>query len=281
MKRNTTARQCHADEGFNRRRSRQWTFAHLVNTLSIVVALYALSTAAFAQATLDIAQVSAPAGAIVFLPLYYAAPDEVAPATLVMQVSSPALAFEKPGALATPFLAENGKMLDCEPGNYSVSLAIFGGANPIPTGTLCHLLLRVSPEAQPGNTFPIHSEAVHGADSAAAYTTVQTHSGAVLIMDAPRKHSADTSEDWSISLPELIHVIDLYKANEYHCEDSDYAPGVGDRSCAPHDADYSPQDWRVNLSELLRVIQMHNAPYGVYHVKQGSEDGFAPGPFGY
>jgi len=44
----------------------------------------------------------------------------------------------------------------------------------------------------------------------------------------------------------------------------------------PHDSDYVPQDWQISVSEILRVIQFYNL--GGYHVEEGTEDGYAPGP---
>ena len=91
-------------------------------------------------------------------------------------------------------------------------------------------------------------------------------------------HSADTSGDFAISVGEVLRMVQLYNLNEYSCDaDSEdgFAPGTGDQSCAPHDADYAPQDWRIDLSELLRVLQMYNL--GTYSDCGGTEDGFCPG----
>jgi formylglycine-generating enzyme required for sulfatase activity len=90
-------------------------------------------------------------------------------------------------------------------------------------------------------------------------------------------HSADTSQDNVISLPELLRVILLYNSGGYHCApgtEDGFAPGPGDSSCSPHDSDYNPRDWKIDLSELLRIIQFYN--FGGYHVQCGAEDGFAP-----
>ena len=65
---------------------------------------------------------------------------------------------------------------------------------------------------------------------------------------------------------------------EYSCgegTEDGYAPGIGDRTCAPHASDYNPQDWKINLSELLRAIQFYNS--GGYNPDPTTEDGFAPG----
>lgn len=91
-------------------------------------------------------------------------------------------------------------------------------------------------------------------------------------------HSADTTQDFVISLTELLRVIQFFNTQGYYCQggtEDGYAPGTeGDRSCRPHDSDYSPQDWRINLTELLRLIQFFNS--GGYSACPGeaTEDGF-------
>jgi len=90
-------------------------------------------------------------------------------------------------------------------------------------------------------------------------------------------HSADTSADFEVNLGELLRVIQLYNSSEFHCEEGTedgFAPGDGDRACAPHDSDYDPQDWKILLTELLRVIQMYNAR--IYGLDPSSEDGYTP-----
>lgn len=91
-------------------------------------------------------------------------------------------------------------------------------------------------------------------------------------------HSADTTQDNVISLPELLRGVLFYNSGGYHCAlgtEDGYAPGPGDQSCIPHDSDYNPRDWKIDLSELLRIIQFYN--FGGYHIQCGAEDGFAPG----
>jgi len=94
------------------------------------------------------------------------------------------------------------------------------------------------------------------------------------------QHSADVSDDWAISLSELLRVIQFFNTGGFGCaEDSEdgYDPLSQDRTCPPHDSDYNPQEWRINLSELLRLIQFFNMPGGQYHRLDGTEDGFEPG----
>ncbi len=90
-------------------------------------------------------------------------------------------------------------------------------------------------------------------------------------------HTADQDDSFSISLSELLRVIQFFNVGALQCqEDTEdgYAPGPGDESCTPHDSDYMPTDFTVSLSELLRLIQFFNV--GGYMVMGGTEDGFAP-----
>ncbi len=91
-------------------------------------------------------------------------------------------------------------------------------------------------------------------------------------------HSADQNADGRISLSELLRLIQFYNSGGYHCDASGedgFAPGTGDQSCVPHNADYISEDWAISLSELLRMIQFYNS--GGYHTCDEGEDGFCPG----
>lgn len=88
-------------------------------------------------------------------------------------------------------------------------------------------------------------------------------------------HSADTNQDWKISLPELLRIIQFYNSSGYSCgvsTEDGYQPGEGSTDCAPHDSDYMAQDWRISLNELLRTIQFYNATG--YRPDADTEDGF-------
>ena len=99
-------------------------------------------------------------------------------------------------------------------------------------------------------------------------------------------HPADWHDgtDNTIDLTELLRVIQLYKADGYHCavegdaSEEGFMPGAdaGRQGCTPHAIDYSPRDWQVGFGELLRVIQFYNA--GSYHACVDGEDGFCTGP---
>lgn len=92
-------------------------------------------------------------------------------------------------------------------------------------------------------------------------------------------HSADTDGDRSISLSELLRVIQFYNFRGFYCDgtqEDGFAPGFeDDLDCSPHAADYNPQDWKINLSELLRVIQFYNS--GEYCRAADTEDAYQPG----
>lgn len=92
-------------------------------------------------------------------------------------------------------------------------------------------------------------------------------------------HSADTDASWRVTYPELLRVVALYEAGEYHCDAGavdGYAAGPGPRDCLPHDSDYAPTDWAIGFGELLRAIQLHNA--NGYRPAPDEEDGFLPLP---
>ena len=104
-------------------------------------------------------------------------------------------------------------------------------------------------------------------------------------------HSADTNQDWALSLDELTRVIQLYntmdgttRTGAYHTQpgtEDGFAPGPG-TIVGYHSAD-SNHDGVISLDELTRVIQLYNTMdgttrTGAYHRQDGTEDGFAPGP---
>lgn len=92
------------------------------------------------------------------------------------------------------------------------------------------------------------------------------------------QHSADQDSRGSVGLSELLRVVQLYSLGEFSCDaapesEDGFQPGdTGDRACAAHNSDYSPQDWSIGLSELIRLIQLYNA--NAYHVACGTDDGF-------
>jgi hypothetical protein len=97
---------------------------------------------------------------------------------------------------------------------------------------------------------------------------------------APARHSADyLNPANSVSLGELLRLIQFYNTGQYHCDpngEDNFGPGSGSHGCPFHDSDYNPGNWIVSLPEILRAIQFYNS--GGYHPCVEGEDGFCPGP---
>ncbi len=92
-------------------------------------------------------------------------------------------------------------------------------------------------------------------------------------------HSADTNQNNTIELNELIRVIQFVNTGGYHCDgagEDGYGAGPGEQSCAPHDSDYGPQDWKINLTEILRLVQFFNVGGYAEDPERATEDGFIP-----
>lgn len=90
-------------------------------------------------------------------------------------------------------------------------------------------------------------------------------------------HSADQNSDSTISLAELLRVVQLYNSGGLRCDaasEDGYAPldDAPDTDCPPHASDYLPRDWSISLSELLRLIQLYSIA-GFTECEAG-EDGF-------
>ncbi len=104
-------------------------------------------------------------------------------------------------------------------------------------------------------------------------------------------HSADTDQNWRLSLLELTRVIELYNTRDgttrtgaYHTDattEDGFAAGTG--TIASHHSADTNQDGRLSLLELTRVIELYNTREGTtrtgaYHrTESETEDGFAPG----
>ncbi len=236
------------------------------------------------NAGLEIGTVSAAVGAMALLPATYTEPETHPPATLLVHLTFPAAHLQILSVLPGDALDHTEKTLDFEVNDNALSIALFGGASSVPDGVLFQILIRIDENAPTGASLVFLDAGTHGADGNATHKTVDILSGAITILETLTPHRADVSRDWSISLPELLRIIQFYNARAYHCagEEADgYAPGMGNQDCAPHDADYAPVDWRISFTELLRMIQLYNAPHGAYHRDAAGEDRFAPGPFGY
>lgn len=104
-----------------------------------------------------------------------------------------------------------------------------------------------------------------------------------------QRHSADSSDNFIISLSEFLRVLQFYTIGSYSCafnpefsEDGYVAGPTGDELCTLHASDFDLTNdgaFRISLSELLRLVQLYNAR--TYHqcpLDPESEDGFCPGP---
>ena len=240
--------------------------------------------AAVAQADIAIGRIEAPVETPALVPVIYTAPDDNSPATLVLKFVYQAAVLDVSSVSAGPVLAQYDKTLDYEVREGTVAIAVFGGIEAVPSGVIAYLHVQVKPDVETGSVLLVLNAASEGADRHVGLVDVMVQNGNVRVIEMPEKHDADTDPDWRISLEELLRVIQFYNAGEYHCDEAGedgYETGSGVQDCIPHDVDYSPADWRISFSELLRIIQIYNAPFQMYHVNPDSEDGFAPGPFGY
>lgn len=87
-------------------------------------------------------------------------------------------------------------------------------------------------------------------------------------------HAGDKNDDFVLDSSELLRMIQLYNLGEFSCDpagEDGFNPGVGDKTCTPHEGDYNPQDWHFDLSEMLRAIQIYNK--GGYERCEEGEDG--------
>jgi len=163
-----------------------------------------------------------------------------------------------------------------------INIIVFGGTQPIPDGLLANVLVQITAPLANNSQIPITGVSAEGADEKALPKNVSVNVGKIIVKNIDTYHSADTNKDWSINLSEVIRVVQLFNAREYHCQpgtEDGYAPFEGNKNCTPHKSDYNPQDWKIRLNELLRIIQFFNFPGGSYHPDPNGEDSYSPGPF--
>ncbi|HOQ31161.1 MAG TPA: hypothetical protein PLA12_01475 [Candidatus Hydrogenedens sp.] len=163
-----------------------------------------------------------------------------------------------------------------------INIIIYGGTQSIPDGLLGNLVAQSTTRLADNSEIQITGVTAEGADNKALPKNVLVNGGKIIVKNNNDFHSADTNKDWSISLSEVLRVVQLFNAREYHCEagtEDGYAPFEGNKNCTPHKSDYDPQDWKIRLNELLRIIQFFNFPGGSYHPDTNGEDKYSPGPF--
>jgi hypothetical protein len=91
-------------------------------------------------------------------------------------------------------------------------------------------------------------------------------------------HTGDEDANGTLSLSELLGVIQLFNSGRYHCDGfGGYLPGNGSNACDPHSCDFQPEqpDFIISLSELLRGIQIYTVQ--AYFACEESEDGYCLG----
>lgn len=92
-------------------------------------------------------------------------------------------------------------------------------------------------------------------------------------------HSADVNHSKTLSLNELLRVVQLYNAGAYHCEggtEDGYGLKAGTQACTRHQADYQSPAYSISVSELLRFIELYLATE--YGRDLYSDDTFMPLP---
>lgn len=121
----------------------------------------------------------------------------------------------------------------------------------------------------------------------------------LVVKPKPASHSADTNQDFRLTLLELTRVIELYNTRFGTTRTGNYGvasvatedgffPDAGRPNTAVetlpryHSADVS-RDGKLSLLELTRVIELYNyrsgsTRTGQYRSQTGTEDGFAAGP---
>jgi len=251
--------------------------------LTVMVITFGTVQAAAAGARLELGGVAVAPGSILIMPVSYQEGDSGGISVLLLRLKIPLAQVELREVIPEASLADSGKRLDFELSGEELSLCVFGGRSKIVSGGICRLLLRVLPEVSVPGIVVLSNLDTQGANRDEKRVALSGNNGVIGVVGNLAPHKADQDGDWSISLPELLRIIQLYNIGSYHCDSGSgdgYSPGPGDTACDPHDGDYSPVDWKISFTELLRVIQFYNSPYAVYHVLEGTEDGFAPGPFG-
>ncbi|HOK08548.1 MAG TPA: cohesin domain-containing protein [Candidatus Hydrogenedens sp.] len=235
----------------------------------------------FAEGILTISDIQVPSPCVFKIPIQWNNNSSNI-STLVIQwnIDNPNLYFLE--AEPSTEVTNKGKKIMIQKTGQQLNFAVFGGTESIPDGVLAHVVLQITEPLQENNQISIATITASGADGKALPQDVSISSGKITIKNNSNYHTADTSKDWTINMSELLRVVQLFNAREYHCEqgtEDGYGPYGGSRNCPPHKSDYNPQNWKIQLDELLRAIQFFNHPGGSYHPDTNGEDKYAPGPF--
>jgi hypothetical protein len=255
----------------------------LLIAVTVVAGAVLAAGPAAAQTAIDlnIGTVSAPAPGVIAVPVHLVQ-NGAQPSTVVFRVSFAETLLRPVGVIPGTAAQAAQKTSSYLSKDSVLNVVVYGGADVIADGLLAQLVFTVAPEAIPGQSLVLGAAGADAATPEALPLAVNLVPGAIQTETRTGHHTADASKDWSVSLSELLRVIQFFNTGRLHCApgtEDGYAPYIGDQSCAPHRSDYAPQDWVVNLSELLRLIQFFNTLGGSYHPDPAGEDGFAPGPF--
>lgn len=251
-----------------------------VRVFGIIILSMVLRVLGYSEAVIQLPEVQVPSPSVVRIPISFTnSTPEISTLTLKWSVDTKNISIVE---VSPPSNFQRDKRVVCNKVGNQVSVVVYGGGGGIQNGIFCEVVLLLSENLPEGSSVNLTGITADGADAQALPQKVSVEGGKIVVKKLTNYHSADTSKNWAIELSELLRVIQLYNAREYHCEEGTedgYGPFSGERNCSPHKADYQPQDWKIQLNELLRVIQFFNFPAGSYHPADGTEDGYAPGPF--
>lgn len=259
---------------------RRSSVRYIVFNCIITIYVLSLSELGYSEAKITLPNKEAPSPSVVRIPIEFTnSTPQITTLSIKWQLNTKQFSIVD---VVHPSTLQNGKKIVSSKIGNQLTLIVYGGGEPIDNGTICEVIIMLSGGLPAGANVSLSGIKADGADAQALPQRLSVQEGKIIIKNLSNYHSADTSKNWAIELSELLRVIQFFNAREYHCEqgsEDGYAPFSGNRNCSPHSADYQPQDWKIQLNELLRIIQFFNFPAGSYHPQEGTEDGYAPGPF--
>lgn len=245
--------------------------------MALALGLFGLSARADVQLAASKTE-SIPQGALGFVDVAFTGVAD-APTVVVLHLN-----FDP--ARCTPFGGEiigdkSGKSFDWNVLDDTLYVVAYSVDTPFNTANALRLYFKVALDA-PEGAIAITQNGGSASNEAQDDLAVSFNGFTLPVATTTGFHTADTTPDWTISLSEVLRLVQFFNSQALHCLDGTedgYAPGTGDQSCAPHDSDYFPFNWKIGLSEVLRLIQIYNYRFGSYHPDAVGEDGFVPGPF--
>lgn len=220
---------------------------------------------------------AAPRGAAATVPLTFTDTSD-APTIVVLEFTfDPAVCTPLGGAVSGP----GGLVFDWNVAGTTLYAIVYSLGGAISAQDELELYLDIAIGA-PLGAFQVARTGGSASNADAGELDIVLGGFSVTVTENTATHSADINGDWTITLSEVLRIIQFYNSGGLQCgvgTEDGFAPGQGDTGCTPHDSDYAPQDWDMNLSEILRIIQFYNLLSGNYHPDAGGEDGFAPGAF--